>query len=61
MKKHPACTSSHPAAECECDMDFPGPSDIEGLYEQLTELVGANAQDAQTGTNFNVPPLLPQD
>jgi hypothetical protein len=60
MKKHPALTSSHPAAECECDMDFPGPSDIEGMYEQLTELVGANAQDAQTGTAARHPDIMTQ-
>jgi len=46
-------TSSHLAAECKCDMDSPGPSDIEVLYEQLTELADFQTHgttDANTAT-----------
>ncbi len=42
---NPACTSPNPAAEYECDIDFPAPSDIEGVYKQLNELVYAHVQD----------------
>jgi len=35
-----------------------GPSDIEGLYEQLTKLVDASAQNAQTGTAAGHPDIM---